>query len=79
MMVFLWGIMLRKIVFTSNDISNNDFVNNSSNRMCDQVMANPLCCASYSSSKDHVTKTVVNKTTGKISRAPVTKSGAFLW
>jgi hypothetical protein len=27
MIVFLWGIMLNEIVFTSNDVSNN-FVNN---------------------------------------------------
>jgi hypothetical protein len=71
--------MLSKIVFTSNDISNNDFVSNLSNRMCDQVMANPVCCLSYSSSKDHVTKTAVNKTTGRIRRALVTKNIAFLW
>jgi len=53
---------------TSNDISNNDFVNNLSNRMCDQVMANPVCSVRYPSSKDHVTKTAVNKTTGRIRR-----------
>jgi len=47
--------------------------------MCDQATANPVCSVSYSSSKDHVTKTAVNKTTGRIKWAPVIKSDAFLW
>jgi len=47
--------------------------------MCDQVMANPVCSVSYSHSEDHVTKTAINKTTGRIRRALVTKSSAFLW
>ena len=64
--------------YTSNDISNNDFVNNLSNKMCDQVMANPVCFLSYSNSKDNVTKTAVNKTTGRIRWAQVTRSDAFL-
>ena len=71
--------MLSKIVFTSNDISNNNFIINLSSRMCDQVMANPVCSVSYSSSKDHVIKTAVNKATGRTRRAGVTKSDAFLW
>jgi hypothetical protein len=40
-------------------------------------MANPVCSVSYSSEKDYVTKTAVNKTTGRIRRALVTKSDAF--
>ena len=63
----------------SNDKSNNDFVNNLSNRMCNQVMANHVCSVSYSSSKDHVTKIAVNKITGRIRRAPVNKGDYFLW
>jgi hypothetical protein len=42
-------------------------------------MANHVCCVSYSSSKDHVIKPVVNKTTGRIRRAPVNKSDSFVW
>jgi len=64
---------------TSNNVNNNDFVNNSNSRMCGQVMANLDCSVSHSSSKEHVTKAVVNKTSGRTRRAHVTKSNAFLW
>ena len=62
----------------SNVNNNNEFVNNSNNRMCGQVMANLDCSVNHSSSKDHVSKAVVNKTSGRTRRAPVTKSDAFL-
>ena len=45
--------------------------------MCGQVMANLDCSVNYSSWKDHVCKAVVNKTSGRTRRAPVTKSDQF--
>jgi len=62
---------------SSNVNNNNDFVNNSNNRMCGQVMTNLDCAVNHSSSKDHVSKAVINKTSGRTRRAPVTKSDAF--
>jgi hypothetical protein len=66
------------IISISNDINNNDFVNNLNNRMCGPVMENLVCSENHSSSKGPASKAAVNKT-GRIRKAPVTKSDAFLW
>jgi len=67
------------VTSTSSHVNNNnDFVNNSNNGMFGQDMANLDCAVNHSSSKDHVSKAVVIKTSGRTRRAPVTKSDAFL-
>jgi hypothetical protein len=62
------------ITSTTNDVNDNDFVNNLNNRMCGSVMENLVCSVNHSSSKGPV-----NKTSGSIRKASVTKSGALLW
>ena len=62
------------ITSTSND------VNNLNNKMSGAEMVNLVCCENHSSSKDPLTKAAINKTSGRIRKAPVTKSNAFfLW
>ena len=67
------------IAITSNDVNDNDFVNNLNNRMCGPVMENLVCSVNHSSSKGPVTKATVNKTSCTIRKAPVTKNDALLW
>ena len=64
---------------TSNVVNKNDFVNNLSNRMCGPVKVNLVYSENCSSSKGPVTTAAVNKTPGRIRKAPVTESNAFLW
>jgi hypothetical protein len=64
---------------TSNVVNKNDFVNNLNNRMCGPVKVNLVYSENCSSSNGSVTKAAVNKTSGRIRKAPVTKSNAFLW
>jgi Tfp pilus assembly protein FimT len=52
-------------------------VNNLNNRMCAPEMVNFICCENHWSSKGPVTTTAVNKRSGRIRKAPVTKSNAF--
>jgi len=54
-------------------------VNNLNNRMSGAEMVNLVCCENHSSSKGPVTKAAVNKISGRIRKAHVTKSSAFFF
>jgi hypothetical protein len=49
------------IASISNDINNNEFLNNLNNRMCSPVMENLVCPENHSSSKGPATNAAVNK------------------
>ena len=66
------------ITSSSNYVNNNDFVSKLNSRMCGTVMVN-ICTENHWSWKGPVTTAAVNKTSGRIRKALVTKSDAFLW